>query len=323
MAKVVTLDANKIKGFNFDLEEKIFSENGIEFFSESCRSPEEVAKACEDADVILTVLSKLPAEIIEKTKNCKAIMCYGIGYDQVDVQAAGKKHIKVCNVPHYCSEEVAVHTIALILGCLRKISFYDKAVKSGVWNSGEGYTIARTTSITLGLFGFGSIARNVAAYAEPFGFRILVCDPYADKNTFPDGIEAVDFDRLLKESDILSLHAPLTETTRHALNKETLAKAKDGVIVINTSRGPLIHEADLIEALNSGKVKAAGLDVLESEPLRDKDHPLCRMEQVILTPHAGHVSLQATQELHQTVADNTVALLSGQTPKYIVNEKFL
>lgn len=323
MAKVVTLDADKIKGFTFDLEEQIFSRQGIEFISKSCQTPEEVADACEDADVILTVLSKLPKEIIEQTKNCKAIMCYGIGYDQVDIMAAGKKGIPVCNVPHYCSEEVAVHTMALLLGCLRKVGYYNDAVKGGIWNSGEGYFISRTTTMTLGLMGFGSIARNVAAYAKPFGFRIIVSDPYLDKNTLPNGIELVEFDQLLAESDILSLHAPLTDSTRHALNKETLKKVKDGVIVLNTSRGPLIHEMDLVDALRSGKVKAAGLDVLESEPLRDKEHPLCKMEQVILTPHAGHVSLQATHELHQTVADNAVALLSGEKPKYIVNEKFL
>lgn len=323
MTKVVTLDANKIKDFNFDLEEKMLSEKGIEFISESCQTEEEVIKACQDVDIILTVLSKITKKVIDSTQHCKAILCYGIGYDQVDIKAAGEKGIMVCNVPHYCSEEVAVHTIALILGCVRKLTFYSNAVKNGVWNSGEGYSVTRLSTMSLGLFGFGSIARNAAKYASALGLKILICDPYLDEQTIPEGMTLVNQETLLKESDILSLHAPLTDDTRHFINEENLEKTKDGIIIVNTGRGPLICEKDLVDALKNGKVKAAGLDVLESEPLRDKDHPLCNMDNVILTPHAGHVSQQATFELHKTVAENALRVSAGEQPLYIVNQKFM
>lgn len=323
MGKVVTLDANKIKGFGFEMEAEMFAKAGHEFVEASCQSPEDVIAAAKDADIVMTVLSKLPAEVIQTMQNCKGIICYGIGYDQVDLAAAGAKGIRVCNVPDYCGEEVAVHTVALLLGVVRKLCFYDDRIRAGVWNSGEGYSVKRLSQTSVGLVGFGGIARNVAKYLSGFGMDIMIQDPFVDASTLPSYVRRVELDELYAKSDIISLHAPNTESTFHMINKDTIAKMKDGVIIVNTARGFLVKEDDAIAALKSGKIKAAGLDVWESEPIRDANHPLCSMENVILTPHAGYVSIEATGDLHRKAAENSLRILAGEQPLHVVNGKFL
>ena len=323
MSKIVILDAGKIKGFTFDLEAEMFAKAGHEFVEASCQGLDDVIEASRDADIVMTVLSKLPAEAIEAMEKCQAIICYGIGFDQVDLAAAGAKGIRVCNVPDYCTEEVAVHTVALILGCIRKLVFYDDRIRAGVWNSGEGYSVKRASVTSVGLIGFGGIARNVAAYLSGFGFDIMIQDPFVDPASLPPYVRKVELDELYAGSDVISLHAPNTESTFHMINAESIAKMKDGVILVNTARGFLVKEDDAIAALKSGKIKAAGLDVWESEPIRDANHPLCGMDNVILTPHAGHVSLQAATDLHRKAAENSLRVLSGETPLNIVNKQFL
>ena len=323
MGKVVSLDRNKIKNFNFEQEAEIFSKNGIEFVDGSAQDQSEVIALCKDADVVMTVLSKIPSEVIDTLENCKAIICYGIGFDQVDISAAAAKGIRVCNVPDYCTEEVAVHTVALILGCIRKVVFYDTQIRKGIWNSGEGYSVKRASKTSVGLIGFGNIARNAASYLASMGFKILVSDPFINKASLPDYVTPVTLDELLAESDIISVHAPNTKDTFHMINEETIKKMKDGVIIVNTARGFLIKEDDMIKALEAGKVKAAGFDVWESEPVRNADHPLCKMDNVILTPHAGHVSIHATHDLHVKAAENAVRVLKGETPLNIVNGHLL
>lgn len=323
MAKIVTLDSGKIKGFTFDLEAEMLKKAGHTLVETTCQNEEEVIAACRDADVVLTVISPVTAAVIGSMEKCKAVLCYGIGYDHVDLAAAGKKGVVVCNVPDYCTEEVAVHAVALILGCIRKLVFYDDRIRQGIWNSGEGYTVKRASLTSVGLIGFGAIARNVARYLSTFGFKILVQDPFVDAAALPSYVNLVSLDELYAESDVISLHAPNTEDTFHMINAESIAKMKDGVILVNTSRGGLVKEQDAIAALQSGKIKAAGFDVWESEPVRDANHPLCSMENVVLTPHAGHVSVQATMDLHRKVAENALRVLAGETPLNIVNKKFL
>lgn len=323
MSKIVVLDANKIKGFHFDLEAEMFAKAGYEFVQASCQSLEDVIAATRDADVVMTVLSKLPAEAINAMEKCKTIVCYGIGFDQVDLAAAGAKGIPVCNVPDYCPEEVAVHTVGLILACIRKIVFYDREIHKGIWNSGEGWTVKRASMTSIGLIGFGGIARLTAQCLSGFGFDIMAQDPYADPASFPSYVRRVELDELYATSDVISLHAPNTESTYHMINADSIAKMKDGVILVNTARGFLIKEDDGLAALKSGKIKAAGLDVWESEPIRDPNHPLCQLDNVVITPHAGHVSLQATEDLHRKAAQHALRVLGGEELRNVVNSNFL
>ena len=268
MLKVIIPDAFR-SNEKLDAEQEIFDKHKILFQTANCRTDEEVIEKCKSADGIITIYADVNAKVIAKLEKCKVIVRFGIGYDNIDVQAATNKRIFVCNVPDFCIEEVAAHTMALILGIQRKITLYDAAVRKGEWgNLYTGYPLRRLSNQTLGLIGFGNTARETARYAAPFGFKIVAYDPYAPGTAFEEHrVRKVDMDELLSISDIVSIHIPLNENTRHLINKELISRMKDNVVVINTSRGPIIAQDDLIDALKSRKILAAGLDVFESEPI--------------------------------------------------------
>jgi len=220
----------------------------------------------------------------------------------------------VANVPHYCQEEVSDHTLAFILSLARRISHDDYQLKHGGWGIGPQLPIPAFSDLTLGLLGFGSIARKVSEKARPFRFRQIAFDPMAPDANFANlGVERVDRDTLLQTADIISLHCPLTDETRHVINAETIARMKPGALIINTARGPLINEADLVEGLRSGKLSGAGLDVYEKEPL-DAASPLRSLPNVILTSHAASVSMRAIDLLQIGAAEAARDILLGKRP---------
>lgn len=324
MPKVVLVDANRLKGAVYNIEQKIFNENNIEFIVKNCNNEEEIIENCKDADGILTIYTKIHKEIISKLSNCKVIVRYGIGYDVIDVDAASEKGIAVCNIPDYCIQEVATHTLALILSLERKITMYDRSIRKGEWDEFYGYPIHRLNTLTLGLLGFGSIARKVAEYAKPFGFNIIAYDPYLPDEIFHGmEVERVQFDNLLQESDIISIHVPLNKETKHLINKETISKMKNTVKIINTSRGAIIAQDDFVNALKNKRIMAAGLDVLETEPLHDPDADILKFENVIVTPHAAFNTVEATEELHRKVAESACKVIKGELPQNVVNKQKL
>ena len=324
MAKAVIVDGYSHSGCTFASQRKLFSENGIDFAVENCRSEEEIIEKCKDADAILTVYGKITKNVIQALQHCKVIVRFGIGVDIIDIEAATAKGIPVCNIPDYCIEEVATHAMALILSLERKVMLYNNSVRKGMWDSHAGYPVHRLSTQVIGFIGFGNIAREAAKYAKAFGFEVVTYDPYLSEEICKEhNARKVELDELYREADVISVHVPLTKDTEHLINKDGIAKMKDGVIIINTSRGPLVCEKDLIEGIKSGKIKAAGIDVSESEPIHDPNHELYQYENLIVTPHAAFDSVESLAEMFEKVALTAIKVINGEMPYNVVNKKQL
>ena len=280
----------------------------------------ETVRVLKDADGILVNLHPLPAKVIEKLEKCRVISRYGVGYDNVDVETATSKGIWVARVPDYCLEDVSDQAMALLLGCVRKVAFKDRRIRQGSWNLHKEQPSFRIAGKTLGLVGYGAIARTLHRKMSGFGLeRVLAFDPYLDPEKIAEnGAEPVDLSRLLKESDYLSVHAPLNEETRGLIGRRELALMKATAILVNTSRGPLVDENAVAEALAEGKIASAGLDVFASEPL-PPESPLLKLANVVLSDHAGWYSEESVAELKTKAAQNVLAVLKGDKPIYPVN----
>lgn len=298
------------------LEQEILEEVDAELVAAPDGREETLIDLARDADVIFTNWAKVTEKVIEATTRCRLICRTGIGLDNIAIPAATRRGILVTNVPDYCVEEVADHTLALLLGLARKIAFYHQRTKAGEYRLQAGPSMHRLRTQTLGLIGLGRIGQAVAQRAKGFGLTVLGnTSSGSDHGT---GLPMVSLEELLARSDYLSLHAPLTDATRHLLGPEKLQKVKPHVGIINTSRGPLIDPAALWQALQENRVGGAALDVFEPEP-PDLSQPLYRDERVIVTPHAAFVSEESLTELRTRVAHQAVDCLSGKQPPHIVN----
>lgn len=284
-----------------------------------CKSEEETIAACRDAHALLNTSAKITRRVIAELKNAVVICRYGIGVDTVDIPAATERGIVVANVPDFCFDEVADTAMSLILSVPRKVHLLNAAVHKGVWNKDAAKPVHKFRGATLGIFAFGNIGRNVAKRAIPFGFRILAHDPYLTPDQVRDyPVTLVDFDTLLRESDLLTVHAPLTDETRHAFNEAALRKMKPSAYFFNLGRGPIHDQRALTRALAEGWIAGAGLDVLEKEP-PDPADPILKLDNVIFTPHYASYTEEAYRELQLKTAQNAAAALSGQFPKYVAN----
>ncbi|SRR5581483_1857726 len=260
-------------------------------------------------DAVLCMHAPLNRAVIGSLARCRAIVRYGTGLDNIDLSAAASAQIPVAGVRDYCTEEVANHTISLLLAWNRRLSEYGEMVRSGMWNEKHnttgnwGYRLERLSSFTLGLFGFGHIGRAVAARARALGMKVLAHSPSLISGTSsPEHVQPVDRAELLARSDFLSLHLPLTDQTAGIINRETLASMKHGSVLINTARGGLVDEQALVEALQTGKLGGALLDVYRCAPL-PLDHPLRQCRNVICTPHVAFYSEGALRELRRRAAE--------------------
>jgi len=257
--------------------------------------------------------------VLENLPRCRAVVRYGIGLDNVDLQAATDCGILVAHVLDFCTDEVSNHAIALLLALARRLIPLHRDAAAGRWRQPQAWTLAPVHGQTLGIVGFGNIGQAAARKARAFGLRLLAHDPYGDPGAAEElGAALVPLGELLAESDYVSLHAPLTPGTRHLIGAAELAAMKPSAVLINTSRGPVVDEAALVEALTSGGIAGAGLDVFEEEPL-PADSPLCRLENVILTPHVASVSPEAMRRLREEVGRAAADVLRGRRPKYVAN----
>lgn len=322
--KAIVVDKNSADGLDYSIQQKIFEEHGIEFVLEDCQTEDEIIEKCKDADALLVIYRKITPRIMDALTNCKVILRYGIGYDVIDVAAATERGIKVCNSPLHCLDEVATHTIAMILAMERQLVFFNDVVKSGRWLANAGFKPHRLSCQTLGFIGFGNIARRTADFAKGFGFNMIAFDPYLEASVIEaSGAEKVELEELLAVSDVISIHTPLFDSTYHLINRDSIAKMKDGVMIVNTSRGPIIAIEDLMEAVKTGKVKAAALDVVENEPISKPDHPLFETGKIICSPHAAYNSVEAEEQMMAVLAETAVQILNGEDPANIVNKKAL
>jgi D-3-phosphoglycerate dehydrogenase len=282
-------------------------------------SADDILAVARDADAVLVTYAKLPGELLRQLTRCKAIGRFGLGVDNIDLPAAKQLGIAVNYVPDYCLREVSDHAMALLLALARKVTQSNQLVQSGRWEVPPIVPLHRLEGRVLGLIGFGNIPRALAPKAKSFGFKVIAHDPYVDRDALAKaGVEGVSFDDLLARSDFVSVHAPLLPATRGLLDAAAFAKMKTGAYVINTARGPLVDEAALVAALDSGKLGGAALDVVAAEPLA-KDSPLLNRDNVILTPHTAFYSVEALEELQTKCASDVARVLSGQTAVYPIS----
>jgi D-3-phosphoglycerate dehydrogenase / 2-oxoglutarate reductase len=299
-------------------EKDEFGRIGAELILAQVQAEKELIRVCKDGDGLLNQYALLSRKVLENLPKCKVISRYGVGVDSVDLRAATDLGIIVANVPDYCIDEVANQTLSMILTLVRKTAFFDQKVKSGQWDFRLGIPIYRTRGKTLGLIGCGKIGIEVGKRISAFGVRVIAFDPYLEKA--PEGMEMKDLDSILKESDFLSIHCPLNDSTRHLIGEREFGKMEKKPIIVNTSRGPIIDEKALIHALRKGQISGAGLDVLEKEP-PDPENPLLKMENVLLSPHMGFYSEESICELKRGAAKNISDALSGRWPRSVVNRE--
>lgn len=283
-----------------------------------CENEDDLIVQCGDADAILLDLAPMTAKAIAGLKKCKVISRYGVGYENVDLNAATAQGIQVTYVPDYCMEDVSDHALALMLSCLRHIPMRDRKVREGAWNL-QG-TSFRLAGKTLGVIGAGRIARALIRKVSGFGLKEVVAyDPYLSAEDLAQiGVRKVELDELLRTSDIISLHLHVTDETRGIINAEALEKMKSTAILINVSRGPLVDDDALLSALKTHSILAAGLDTHNREPL-GADSPFCRLDNVVLTDHTAYSTTEGVEELKTKAAQSIVDVLTGVVPKYPVN----
>ena len=297
-----------------EIERDLLSEIDAELLVGSGGIDEVLAMAA-DADGILNTYLPWDASAIARLEKCRIIARYGIGFDNVDLAAARKAGISVTNVPDYSVEEVATHALALLLSSLRRVMTADLSVRSGESSVDSFGPIHRLSTLTVGLVGFGRIAKRIAAPLEAMGARIVGHDPYVGPG--PDMPPLLELESLLGEADVVSLHLPLTDETRGMIDSNRIGLMKQGAILVNTSRGPLVDLDAVLLALQEGHLAAAGLDVFDVEPLDPS-----RIEGVpnlIVTPHMAYYSEEALAESQRKAATQVIKVLTGQQPDYQVN----
>ncbi len=304
---------------NYDIERKIIESCDGKLDILNCVTEEDMISQCADYDAILLDMAPASTRVIEALKNCKVIVRYGVGYDNVDIETCTRKGIIVSNVPDYCMEDVSDMMIALLFSCLRRTALKDRLIRTGKWNINAGH-MYRLRGKTLSLLGFGRIAQAVYRKLKSFNLsRVLIYDPYiTDEFAESEGVEKVNLEVALKEGDIISLHLPVTDETIHLIDREALGLMKRSAFLINTSRGALIEDDALIDALVNEEIAGAGLDTHNSEPL-DKHSTYLSLDNCVLTDHSAFNTIEGVKELKQKVAESAKAVLTGKAPAFTVN----
>lgn len=294
-------------------------EAGASFKLCNCKDEEEILRETEYADVVLCHFNQINRRVIENLKKCKAIIRGAVGVDNIDIQAATDCGIPVVNVPDYGRADIADHVLMFALAASKKVFTLDREVKEGKWTYYSAKPVHRFSSKTVGLLGFGGISQLVAKRLPAFGCNVLAYDAFLDVDAIGiPGIKKASYDEVLSLSDIISIHVPLNSETRKMINKDAFGKMKDGVMIINTARGGIIDESDLCDALASGKVSAACLDVLETESA-DVNNPLFKFDNVIVTPHSAWYSEESVNILLNSIADEAIRAIRGEAHRHVVN----
>jgi D-3-phosphoglycerate dehydrogenase / 2-oxoglutarate reductase len=301
-----------------DIEREILADAGAELLVAETGDEEEIVVLAAAADAILTNWKKVPAAALDAAPNCLVVSRYGVGVDNIPVDHATSLGVLVTNVPDFCLEEVSDHAMALLLACARRITRYDRSTGAGEWDLGLAPGLPRLRGQTLGLIGFGNIARTLVPKAHGFGLHVLAYTPRLQPGHDGDVELTNDLGRLLAESDYISLHAPSTPATRGLIGEIELRAMKPNAYLINTSRGALVDEAALEQALNEDWIAGAALDVLGQEP-PPADHPLLASDKTIITAHAAFYSETAIAELETKAATNVAEVLRGRLPATVVN----
>jgi D-3-phosphoglycerate dehydrogenase len=300
-----------------DPERAVLDGHDVELRVLQCRTPEEVADQAGDADVLVNQYVPITAEVLGALARCRLVVRYGVGVDNVDVEAATTRGVWVANVPDYGRDEVADHTLALALAVLRGVVVLDRSVREGRWDLAAARPLRRLATLTYGVVGCGAIGSAVARRAAGLGMRVLGHDVEGVASDPP--IQRVPLEALLADADLVSLHAALTPDSHHLIDADALARMRPSAFLVNTARGGLVDAAALLAALDAGALAGAALDVLEGEPPDELGWKLARHPRVVATPHAAWYSEEAFHTLKTEVAREALRVLEGGRPRSPVN----
>lgn len=306
-----------------EIEKNLIEEAGYRFTIGTGADPASVIKNSEDAAGILVQYGQITAEVLDALPSLKVVSRYGVGVDTVDIEAATARGIAVCNVPDYGTESVSDHAIGLTFALLRGIPLLDRKIRGGTYDFAAAVPVYQSAGRRFGVIGLGAIGEVTARKAHGVGFDVVVSDPRHEIGSVtPQGYRVVSTEELLATSQVVSLHTPLIEATKHLINADSLATMRPDALVINTARGGVVDTDALVEALRAGTIAGAGLDCTEVEPL-PADHPLCQMDNVILSPHSAFYSEESFGELKRRTAQNAIDVVAGKHPRNILNPQVL
>ena len=303
---------------SMDIEKKTFTKEGVDFEILNVTQPEDIIRACHDADALILQYATISDNVLSSLKNLKGVVRYGVGVNTIDIESATKNNVAVCNVPDYGTNEVADHALALIMALARKLPLLIKDTKSNIWAYEKAIPIYRLQEQTAGIVGLGRIGLSLAKKLHGIGLKVIGFDPLAKKEQLPDYIDFVSLDELLAHSDIISLNLPLTKSTENLIDSKEFSKMKSNCYLVNTARGGIVNEEALYQALLNHTIAGAALDVFKQEPPTDRK--LFSLDNFIATPHAAWYSEQSQQDLKRKAAEEAIRLAKGEKPLYCLNK---
>jgi phosphoglycerate dehydrogenase-like enzyme len=302
-----------------ELEKRLVADAGYEVVTAQCRTEDDVIAAAKGCAGLLVQYAPVNAKVMAARPEIRVVSRFGAGFDTVNTDDAKKFGVWVSNSPDYGVHEVSAHALAMSLSLVRHLSFLDRDVRAGKWMFDSTGELRRISKLTLGILGVGRIGKRMAHISKNIFGRVIGCDPYIKPHDFPEGVASVSKEELFRESDIVTLHVPLTDETRHIAGKAMLSLMKHGSFLVNTSRGSVANLDDVLAALDSGQLEGAGLDVLPKEP-PEADHPVLRHPRVVLSPHAAFYSNEGVKELRTKAAQNLIDWAKTGKPTYVVVE---
>lgn len=316
--KVYILDQQFLSDKEHEQLKNAFTSAGHEILFREWKTSQEVIDGARDADAIILMAVQITREVIEALPNLKVISRCGIGYDNVDWRAATEHGVVVCNVPNHCIYEVACHTFTMLLALERQLIPFMQRAREGGYANGKEIKCHRVKGQTLGILGYGRIGRELAPMALGVGMKVLAYDPYVKEPDRPGVTMAASMDEVLRNADAVSIHLHLNAETAHMISMPQLRMMKKSAFLLNASRGGVVNTEDLMEALKTGEIAGAGLDVIENEPLRT-DHEIFHMPQVIFTPHVGMYTEEAMEDMYNKLSAQALDVLAGRWPNNVVN----
>lgn len=313
--KVIITDCDHA---NINIEKEILDKAGLEFVLKQCKTEEDLIEQCKDGNIFINQYAPITRKVMEALPNLKMVVRYGVGVNNVDVKAATDLGVQVCNVPDYGMNEVADQAIAMMMALVRKVVIMNKYTKEVKWDYIHSMPIRRNSTMTVGVVGLGRIGRNFAEKAHHLGFNVIGYDPYYKETEETKFIVPSTIDEIIEKSDIISIHCPL-DGNRDLFDASAFKRMKNTAYIINVSRGGIINEKALDEALTNGEIAGAALDCVEFEPMMPGS-PLFKHENLIVSPHMGWYSEEAASELKRKVAEESVRFAAGGAVHYPVNK---
>ncbi len=304
---------------NMDQEDKVFNDANLTYEMYQCKTEEDLIEKCKGGEIFINQYAPFTKKVISALKpEIKQIVRYGVGVNNVDLEAATMLGVQVCNVPDYGMNEVADHAVAMLMSLVRKVCLMDRFTKAGNWDYTKSMPIYRILNNTIGIVGLGRIGKTFAKRMHGFGCEIISCDPRYMIGDKVDGVEIVEFDKLVEKSDMISIHCPLKDETKNLFNLAAFKNMKKTAYIVNTARGGIINEDDLYIALKEGLIAGAGLDVVEEEPMK-LGNKLFEFDNFICTPHLAWYSEESAVELKRKVAEEAVRFSNTGKIQYAVN----